>query len=158
MEREGASAMDAAAIDRMLFEQVPFSNHVGAHITAVDTESAEAILPAAQNRLNHVGTVHAVAQFGLGEVATGALILGAFSELSAAGYAPVAASATITYLKAGRGDLRATSHFARADQEAVRAQVEREGKARFTIPVQLFDSSGQVITEMTVEWVLLKPR
>lgn len=150
--------MDAAAIDRMLFEQVPFSNHVGAHITAVDAESAEAILPAAQDRQNHVGTVHAVAQFGLGEVATGALILGAFSELSAAGYAPVAASATITYLKAGRGDLRATSHFALADQEAVRAQVEREGKARFTIPVQLFDSSGQVITEMTVEWVLLKPR
>lgn len=150
--------MDAAAIDRMLFEQVPFSHHVGAHVTAVDAESAEATLPAAQERLNHVGTVHAVAQFGLGEVATGALILGVFSELTAAGYAPIAANATITYLKAGRGDLRAVSHFARADQEAVRAQVEQTGKARFSMPVQLFDSSGQVITEMTVEWVLLKPR
>ena len=37
--------MDAAAIDRTLFEQVPFSHHVGAHVTSVSAESAEAVLP-----------------------------------------------------------------------------------------------------------------
>jgi acyl-coenzyme A thioesterase PaaI-like protein len=150
--------MDAAAIDRTLFEQVPFSHHVGAHVTSVSAESAEAILPAGQERLNHVGTVHAVAQFGLGEVASGGLVLGAFSELMAQGYAPVAASASITYLKAGRGDLRAVSHFGRAEQDAARAQVAADGKARFTIPVEIFDSADQLITQMQVEWVLLKPR
>ncbi|HEU5349001.1 MAG TPA: DUF4442 domain-containing protein [Ktedonobacterales bacterium] len=122
--------MDAAALDRMLFEQVPFSHHVGAHIASVDAESAEAVLPAAQERLNHIGTVHAVAQFGLGEVASGALVLGVFSELIAEGYAPVAASASITYLKAGRGDLRAVAHFARRPGYCPRAAcVGRQGAA-----------------------------
>lgn len=150
--------MDAASVDRMLFERVPFSHHVGAHVTGIDDESAEATLPAAQERLNHVGTVHAVAQFGLGEVASGGLVLGVFEDLMGQGYAPIAAGATITYRKAGRGDLRAVSHFLRPDQEIVRKGVAETGKARFTIPVQIFDSSNQLITEMTVEWVLLKPR
>ncbi len=150
--------MDAAAIDRTLFEQVPFAQHVGAHVSAVDAESAEAILPAAQERLNHVGTVHAVAQFGLGEVASGGLVLAVFSDLMAEGYAPIAAAASISYVRPGRGDLRAVSQFSRADQDMVRAQVAEAGKARFTIPVELFDGAGQTVSEMTVEWVLLKPR
>lgn len=150
--------MDAAAIDRMLFEQVPFSHHVGAHFTAVDAESAEAVLPEGHERLNHVGTVHAVAQFGLGEVASGGAVLGVFGDLMAKGYAPIAASATIKYLKAGRGELRAVADFARRDQQSAREQIASSGKARFTIPIQIFDSSKQLITEMTVEWVLLIPR
>jgi acyl-coenzyme A thioesterase PaaI-like protein len=150
--------MDAAAIDRTLFEQVPFAQHVGAHVTAVGDESAEAALPEGHERLNHVGTIHAVAQFGLGEVASGALVLAVFSAQMAEGYAPVAASASIRYLKAGRGELRAVSHFTQAEQEAVRAQVAANGKARFTIPVQIVDSAGQIISEMTVEWALIKPR
>jgi acyl-coenzyme A thioesterase PaaI-like protein len=116
------------------------------------------VLTAAQERLNHVGTVHAVAQFGLGEVASGGLVLAAFSDLMAEGYAPIAAAASITYVRPGRGDLRAVSQFSRADQDVVRAQVVEAGKARFSIPVELFDSAGQAISEMTVEWVLLKPR
>ena len=150
--------MDAAAIDRTLFEQVPFAQHVGAHVTAVGDESAEAALPEGHERLNHVGTIHAVAQFGLGEVASGALVLAVFSAQMAEGYAPVAASATISYQKAGRGELRAVSHFALPDQEAARAQIATDGKARFTIPVEIFDGAGQRISEMTVEWALIKPR
>jgi acyl-coenzyme A thioesterase PaaI-like protein len=150
--------VDAEAIDKMLFEQVPFAQHVGAHVTSVGAESAVATLPAAADKLNHVGTVHAVAQFGLGEVATGGLALGAFAREMAEGYAPVAASATIKYVRAGRGDLRAEARFTQADQEAARAQIVESGKARFTIPVQIFDSSNQLISEMTVEWALIKPR
>jgi acyl-CoA thioesterase FadM len=76
----------------------------------------------------------------------------------AEGFAPIAAAASITYVRPRQGDLRAVSQFSRADQEAVRAQVAEAGKARFTIPIELFDSAGQTISEMTVEWVLLKPR
>lgn len=150
--------MDVTAIDQTLFAQVPFAQHVGAHVTAVSAESAQATLPAAHERLNHVGTVHAVAQFGLGEVASGGVVLAAFTELMAEGYAPIAAAASISYVRPGRGDLRAISQFSRADQDAVRVQVAEAGKARFTIPVELFDSAGQTISEMTVEWALLKPR
>jgi acyl-coenzyme A thioesterase PaaI-like protein len=158
MPTEGASIVDAVAIDRMLFEQVPFSHQVGAHITVVGAESAEAVLPAGHERLNHVGTVHAVAQFGLGEVASGGAVLGVLGDLTAEGYAPIAASATIKYLKAGRGELRAVADFAQADQQSAREQIASTGKARFMIPIQIFDSGKQLITEMTVEWVLLKPR
>ena len=148
--------MDVTAIDQTLFAQVPFAQHVGAHVTAVSAESAQATLPAAHERLNHVGTVHAVAQFGLGEVASGGVVLAAFTELMAEGYAPIAASATIKYVRPGRGELRAVSRFAMTEQQAARAQIAEAGKARFTVPVQIFDSADQLISEMTVEWVLLK--
>ena len=148
--------MDVTAIDQTLFAQVPFAQHVGAHVTAVSAESAQATLPAAHERLNHVGTVHAVAQFGLGEVASGGVVLAAFTELMAEGYAPIAASATIKYVSPGRGELRAVSRFAMTEQQAARAQIAEAGKARFTVPVQILDAQETVVAELSVQWGLVK--
>src|SRR5579863_3353222 len=94
--REG-HVIDVAGMNRLLDEAVPFSRAVGARVVVMELERAEALLPASPQRLNHVGTVHAVAQFGVGEVAAGALILRAFGALQAEGYAPVVAETTIRY-------------------------------------------------------------
>ena len=80
-------------------QAVPFNRVLGVQFIAVEAERAEAMLPEAPERLNHVGTMHAVAQFGLGEATSGAMVLAAFTDLQGEGYIPLAASAQITYRK-----------------------------------------------------------
>jgi len=152
-------AVDVEALNRMLHETVPFGRLVGARIAVAGPAHAEAVLPEAPEKLNHVGTVHAVAQFGVGEVAAGALLLAAFGDLlQASGYAPVIAEATIRYRRAARGELRATAVLAEsaAVQARVREQLATDGKARIAIGVQIADAQGVVTTELETSWALVK--
>ena len=149
--------IDVAGMNRLLDEAVPFSRAVGARVVLMEPECAEALLPASPDRLNHVGTVHAVAQFGVGEVAAGALILRAFGALQAEGYAPVVAETIIRYKQPARGDLRSIAALPLAEQERIRQQIATDGKARFTIPVRIVDDAGNVVTELDVNWALIKP-
>lgn len=149
--------IDVAGMNRLLDEAVPFSRAVGARVVLIEPERAEALLPASPDRLNHVGTVHAVALFGVGEVAAGALILRAFGALQAQGYAPVVAETTIRYKRPASGDLRSIAELPLAEQERIRHQMEIDGKARFTIPVRIVDRQGTVVTELEVSWALIKP-
>lgn len=150
--------MDAAAVDKIAFDTVPFARVLGVHVTRVEPERAEAVLEFTPERLNHVGTMHAVAQFGLGELASGGLIVSAFSDLQQDGYMPIVASVAVSYLRPARTDLRGIAELSLAEQERVRAEVRGGVQSRFTVPVRVVDTAGNVTTEFKVEWVLLQPR
>jgi acyl-coenzyme A thioesterase PaaI-like protein len=146
------------SVRAIMTQAVPFNRVLELQFVAVEPERAEVVLPEAPERLNHVGTIHAAAQFGLGEAASGAMVMGAFADLQGEGYIPLAASAQIGYRKPSKGDLRAVATLSTAEQARIRADLETNGKARFSIPVELRDAQGVVTTEITVEWALLKPR
>jgi acyl-coenzyme A thioesterase PaaI-like protein len=149
---------DLESVRAIMTQAVPFNRVLELQFVAVEPERAEVVLPEAPERLNHVGTIHAAAQFGLGEAASGAMVMGAFADLQGEGYIPLAASAQIAYRKPSKGDLRAVATLSTAEQARVRADLETNGKARFGIPVELSDAQGVVTTVITVEWALLKPR
>ena len=150
--------MDAATVDKLAFETVPFASVLGVHVTKVEPERAEAVLEFTPERRNHVGTMHAVAQFGLGELASGGLVVSAFSDLQQDGYMPIVASVAVNYLRPARTDLRGIAELSLAEQERVRTEVRSGVQSRFTVPVQIVDENGNVTTEFKVEWVLLQPR
>jgi acyl-coenzyme A thioesterase PaaI-like protein len=149
---------DLEMVRTLMTQAVPFNRVLDLQFVAVEPELAEVVLAEAPERLNHVGTIHAAAQFGLGEAASGAMVMGAFADLQGQGYVPLAASAQIAYRKPSKGDLRGVATLSTAEQARVRADVETNGKARFSVPVQLLDAQGVVTTEITVEWALIKPR
>jgi uncharacterized protein (TIGR00369 family) len=149
---------DLEMVRTIMTQAVPFNRVLGVQFIAVEDERAEVMMPEAPERLNHVGTIHAAAQFGLGEAASGAMVMAAFAELQGEGYIPLAASAQITYRKPSRGDLRGVASLTTDEQARARAEVETNGKARFSVPVQLLDAQGVVTTEIIVEWALIKPR
>jgi acyl-coenzyme A thioesterase PaaI-like protein len=149
---------DLETVRTIMTQAVPFNRVLGLQFVAVGTERAEVVLPEAPERLNHVGTIHAAAQFGLGEAASGAMVMAAFADLQGQGYVPLAASAQIAYRKPAKGDLRGVASLTTAEQARVRADVETNGKTRFTVPVQLLNTQGVVTTEITVEWALITPR
>jgi uncharacterized protein (TIGR00369 family) len=143
---------------RQLLEAVPFSRVLGVEITAAGPGEVEARLPDAPERHNHVGTVHAVAQFGLGETTSGVLLIATFNDLRARGFVPVMADVAIHYHRPARGDLMAQATLTPEEQVRIRNEVQSAGRSRVTIPVTLTDASGTPTTDFELAWVLLKPR
>jgi acyl-coenzyme A thioesterase PaaI-like protein len=154
-ERE-RSMLDISEVRQFIVQAVPFNQVLGITIAHIAPESVEVVLPEAPERRNHVGTVHAAAQFGLGEATSGTLVVAAFGDLFQQGIVPLAAKAMITYRKAASGELRGTAFLSLQEQQRIRDEVVREKRSRFTLPVQLMKSDGSITTELEVSWSLLK--
>lgn len=150
--------LDAAAINQILAETVPFNAHMGPVVESVSPERSVVILPESPERLNHVGTTHAVAQFGLGEVTSGAMTLVAFWDLQHQGYMPIVTNASVAYLKPARGQLRGEATLSADEQARIRNEIAAGGRPRFAIDVRLFDTQETLTTELRFEWMLLAPR
>ena len=147
---------DLGDIQQLMTEGVPYNQVLGIRVASISAEQAEVALPAAPERLNHVGTTHAAVQFGLGEAASGTMVVVAFGDLQGQGFVPLAAQAEIKYRHPARGDLLGVATLATAEQARIRAEVAERGKARFTVPVQILDAQETVVAELSVQWVLLK--
>ncbi len=158
MRNEVSGMLDAAAVNQLLNETVPFNRALGVQVETVAPECVVVILAEAPERLNHVGTTHAVAQFGLGEVTSGTMTLIAFADLQRQGYAPVVTDASVKYYKPARGLLRGQATFSAAEQERIRREILSGGRPRFAIDVRLTDEQGTLTTELRFEWTLLAPR
>jgi acyl-coenzyme A thioesterase PaaI-like protein len=150
--------LDAEAINQLLADTVPFNRVLGPRVESAAPEHVTVLLPESPERLNHVGTTHAVAQFGLGEVTSGTMTLMAFSDLQRQGYAPVVTSASVTYHKPARGELRGEASLPAEEQARIRSEIAAGGRPRFAITVQVFDRQATLTTELRFEWTLLTPR
>jgi thioesterase domain-containing protein len=143
---------------RVFGDRVPFAKALGVEFMEVEPERAVVSMPYVRERTNHVSTVHAAAEFGLGESAAGTLVFMAFQDLAAEGYVPVVATASIVYKRPAPGDLRAEATLSQADQARARVDVANAGKARVTLPVTITNADGSVACEMQTEWAIIKPR
>jgi uncharacterized protein (TIGR00369 family) len=149
--------MDRETVQALLAQAVPFNRVLGIEVIEVEPGRVVARMPASPDRLNHVGTIHAAAQFGLGEATAGAQVVVAFGHLQAQGIVPLAVDAMIRYRRPASDDLRGVASLDQREAERVTAEALAGGRPRFIIPVQIMDATGQITTEMTVTWVLVKP-
>ena len=106
---------------------------------------------------NHVGGLHAGAMFTLAESASGAVVIGSFEDLLAT-VTPLAASATITYVRLATGAVTAEAVLGRPAAE-VRAELARTGETvQFPVQVTLRTDDGRTNAEMTISWALRPQR
>ena len=145
---------DFDAIRKGFSEAVPFARTLGIEYLELSAEHAVVRLPDRAEQHNHVGGPHAGAMFTLGESATGAIVLASFPDLLAE-YTPLAAGAQIRYRALAMGDVTAEATLARAAAD-VRADLARDGRARFDVGVVLRDAAGTVTGEMSVTWAFRK--
>ncbi|WP_022700230.1 DUF4442 domain-containing protein [Oceanicaulis alexandrii] len=139
-------------------KSVPFATVTGVELVEVSPERGVARLAKRPEVENHIQTMHAGAMFTLGEAASGAAsgaalggVLG--DQLLAA--RPVAADASIKYLKTGKTDLTATA-VANSDAETIRKELEEAGKVVFDINVAITDAEDVTVAEMVVNWHVKK--
>jgi acyl-coenzyme A thioesterase PaaI-like protein len=148
--------MNVQVLDQMVAQGVPFNRLLGIQAVSAEPERVELQLPAKPEHQNHVGTVHAAAQYALGEAASGAMMLTAFGNLLAEGIIPLATQASIKYRAPGEGDLKGVATLAEAVQTETKEKLAQSGKVRFSVEVQMLNHADKVVSEMTIEWILLK--
>jgi acyl-coenzyme A thioesterase PaaI-like protein len=135
-------------------KSVPFATVTGIELLEVSPERGVARLKKRPEVENHIQTMHAGAMFTLGEAASGAALGGVLGDQLMAAR-PVAADASIKYLKTGKTDLTATA-TANSDADAIRKELADIGKVVFDIKVAITDAEGVTVSEMVVNWHVKK--
>jgi acyl-coenzyme A thioesterase PaaI-like protein len=135
-------------------KSVPFAKVTGVELVEVSPQRGVAALKKRPEVENHIQTMHAGAMFTLGEAASGAALGGVLGDQLLA-VRPVAADASIKYLKTGKTDLTATA-VANRDAEAIRQELADVGKVVFDINVAIADAEGVTVAEMVVNWHVKK--
>lgn len=139
-----------AILRNRLATMVPLNTLLGIDITAVGDGTAEARLPMRKELTNHIGSMHATAIFGLAEAASGGAMSGAFAPVVTT-IRPVAASASVEFIKIARDDLIA--HAKTEDSPAaLRRALAEEGKVAFDVLVDVQDAAGAEIARIRVGW------
>ncbi len=134
-------------------EQMPYNAMLGVRITAMDGGRATGALESRPEVGNHVGTMHAGAQFSLVEAVSGAAVSSAFLDLLGRA-TPLAQGAQLAYKRPVRGDATAVAVVTPEEVERVRAELETQGRARFDVQVTLHDAEGALATEATMRWYI----
>ena len=133
-------------------KSVPFATVTGVELVEVSPQRGVAALKKRPEVENHIQTMHAGAMFTLGEAASGAALGGVLGDQLLA-VRPVAADASIKYLKTGKTDLTATAN---SDAEAIHKELAEVGKVVFDINVAITDAENVTVAEMVVNWHVKK--
>ncbi|WP_456430948.1 PaaI family thioesterase [Nitratifractor sp.] len=125
---------------------IPFVQHIG-----IEEHDERLGLDFTDKVLNHVGTLHASAQFALAETESGMHLQRLFPEL-AGRVLPVLRDARVKYRQPARERIEA---FSSADDEAIekfRSQFGKKGRATIPIDVVVRDANGVVTCQATFTW------
>lgn len=133
-----------------LKQAVPFANHVGVELLSMDEGKGEARLQERPHGLNHVATHHAGALFTLAEAASGAAMAGAFASVLTT-VRPVAANASIRYLRPARGTITAAARIDDTVDDLL-ARLKDAGKVQFRVSVVLRNEDMKEVASMDVDW------
>ncbi len=111
-------------------------------------------LPARHEIANHLGGLHGGAQFTLGEstaLAAGVISLGKQLDRVAV----LTRGATISYQKTALGELTAHARVMHEERASLQNTWDTTKRARLNVPVEITDSTGQIVTVLSVECLVL---
>jgi len=134
-----------------LLKIIPFANYIG--VKAHDNKTLE--LETQNDVHNHIGTVHAAAQFTLAETQSGLYLLSLFPEY-ADEVIPLLRGSTIKYKNPAKTKLIAHARVNEADKIKFKEQFLKRGRAMLTIDVELKDTSGVVTMVGSFIWYVVK--
>lgn len=125
---------------------IPFNRFLG-----LRAERSSLKLPADAKYDNHIGTVHASAQFALAEAASGQWLLDTFGD-NKINYLAVVRRVEAKYCRPATGSLSANAEVATEETERFRDTLARRGRAVIEIRTQVFGADNAVTLEATFEW------
>jgi acyl-coenzyme A thioesterase PaaI-like protein len=134
----------------MKISDIPFHQFMGYAYPETEGQGLLA-LPGSPDYHNHLGTVHAGAQFSLAESCSGAYLLARFPDL-AREYVGMVRKAEIKYSNPGRGTLYARAEMEPEAEAGLVKTLEQRGRAFATIRVVLVDEAEQITARADLEW------
>ena len=118
---------------------------------ATEAECME--LPFNHSVQNHIGQMHASAQFGLAEISSGALMRQTFPDLDGRVLA-VVRRAEIKYCKPVESVLQAWPYLEEGVEQKMRVQLTSRGRALLPVHVKLKTVRGDVATHAVYYWFI----
>jgi len=131
---------------------VPWVRTAGVEFAEVAADRVVASLPDAPEQRNHVGGPHAAVMFGLGETASGAVVLAAFAHCLDR-TTPLVARAEIEYRTLAKGPLRAEAVLGRPAKDVL-AELDSGKRPESPVRVTISNAEGVTTGELTVVWTL----
>jgi acyl-coenzyme A thioesterase PaaI-like protein len=131
---------------------IPFNRFLG-----LRSDGSVLTLPADPKYQNHIGTVHAGAQFSLAEAASGQWLLGKFGD-AAADYLAVVRHVEVKYRRPATGELTTKAEVFPEEAERFRDTLERRGRASIEVRVQVLGADKGITLEATFEWFAQRVR
>lgn len=129
------------AAKRLLEEGIAFVKNAGLEVEQLTTGHVQCRMPFAGNG-NHIGTMYAGAMFTLAEIPGGALFLSSFDT---AKFFPVVKALNLKFVKPAKTDIRVIATLTASEIERIQQQASTEGKAEFTLTLELKDTAGTVV-------------
>jgi acyl-coenzyme A thioesterase PaaI-like protein len=126
--------------------EIPFVKQIG-----ITEEESQLTLAPALEVTNHIGTIHASAQFTLAETVSGLFLQEEFSDIKGE-VLPLLRSTTVKYKSPAMTKLKAV---ARVDDELktkFKEQFLKRGRASIAVNVELLDSNEQVTMAGEFVW------
>jgi acyl-coenzyme A thioesterase PaaI-like protein len=130
--------------------EIPFVKHIG-----ITEEESQLTLAPALEVTNHIGTIHASAQFTLAETASGLFLQEEFADIEGK-VLPLLRSSTVKYKSPATTKLKAV---ARVDDELktkFKEQFLKRGRASIAVDVELLDSNELVTMAGEFVWFVQK--
>lgn len=131
---------------------IPFNRFLG-----LQAGGAALTLPADPNYLNHLGTVHASAQFALAEAASGQWLLNRFDK-AASDCLAVVRHADVKFRRPAVGELMAKADAPPEEAERFLEMLTRRGRAAIEVRVQVLGADEKATLEATFEWFAQRTR
>jgi acyl-coenzyme A thioesterase PaaI-like protein len=125
---------------------------IGIRLSAADGSSLLQ-MPESPIVLNHVGTIHASAQYALAEACSGELLLQTLGEAGDEVFA-VLRSSEVKYHNPAQGELRASARIVEREGSTLLGEITRRGRTIASIDVDVSDINGIVTMSGQFGWFL----
>lgn len=102
---------------------------------------------------NHIGSMHASAQFALAEIGSGDFLRTQFPDLSGMAYA-VVRRAEIKYSKQVNADLFAHPSINKEDRQNLEEKLTTKGRVILPVHVKLKTQEGEIATHAVYYWCI----
>ncbi len=141
-----------------LLNAIPMNETVGVKITDVGVGWATGECADTSPFRNHLGTIHAGAQFLLAEATSGAAFSSIFVGFKNA--VPLIEKLETHYVNRAKGDITTRAEVDMAEVPAALAQLKAEDKARLIVNVSVVDGENKEVMRAVAHWYirLIKPK
>jgi acyl-coenzyme A thioesterase PaaI-like protein len=110
-------------------------------------------MPESPLLLNHVGTIHASAQFALAEASSGEFLLRHLGDAQGQVFA-VLRTSEVKFRKPAHGTLHASAKFADGAADSFSTELASRGRALVSIAIEVADAQGIVTMTGQFDWFL----
>lgn len=131
---------------------IPFNAPHGFKMKSMSRNKVETYVPKKRSNLNHLGTIHAIAQATAGELSAGMCLLVNFGMTE---YRFILSHIEIEYTYQAKTPLVATAELSNQQIEKMKEELEGdEGKSFIDIETILRDKSDNIVSKVMTKWQL----